>query len=277
MDIDIIQSDVSIALQEDVGAGDVTAALIAEDQMVKAELISRESAILCGKAWFDEVYKQLDPRIELEWLKSDGDTLTPNHVFLRLQGPARALLTGERTAMNWLQSLSATATLTSEFVQAMAGRNCKLLDTRKTLPCLRYAQKYAVRCGGGTNHRFGLYDAYLIKENHIASCGSIDAAVKKARELNPTMVLEVEVENLNELEQALLAGADIVMLDNFSIKDMCRAVQMNTGPTKLEVSGNVDIDSVRDIADTGVDFISVGALTKNVIAIDLSMRVVANV
>lgn len=274
MDNEIIKQDVSASLTEDVGSGDITAELIDGEQRVKAELISREPAILCGKAWVEEVYHQISAAVALDWLKHDGDRLAANHVFLRLEGRARDILTGERTAMNWLQTLSATATKAWEYSKALEGTECKLLDTRKTIPGLRYAQKYAVRTGGGTNHRLGLYDMFLIKENHIASCGSIANAVNKARSLHEGILVEVEVESLNELEQALKAGADIIMLDNFSLHDMAVAVEMNQGAAKLEVSGNVELDSLSDIAQTGVDFISSGALTKHVRAIDLSMRVV---
>lgn len=274
MDASIIQHDVSASLQEDIGTGDITALLIDSEQQVVAELIAREPAVLCGKAWASEVYRQLDEHVELEWLKHDGDKLSANQVFLRLHGNARSILTGERAAMNWLQTLSATATKTAEYAALLVGTHCKLLDTRKTIPGLRYAQKYAVRTGGGMNHRLGLYDRYLIKENHIASCGSIAKAVAKARALNGEVLVEVEVESLAELEQAIKAQADIIMLDNFSLHDMSVAVAMNQGVAKLEVSGNVEHDTLADIASTGVDFISSGALTKHIRAIDLSMRVV---
>ncbi|MDF1654816.1 MAG: carboxylating nicotinate-nucleotide diphosphorylase [Coxiellaceae bacterium] len=270
----LVEVDVRACLDEDVGAGDITAELIAADQMAVAEVISREQAVLCGTAWVNACYQQLDPSVELDWLAKDGDRIDADHVFLRITGRARSILTGERTALNWLQTLSATATVTRQYVNCLDGTECTLLDTRKTLPGLRCAQKYAVRCGRGTNHRLGLYDAFLIKENHIISCGSIAEAIKQARGLYADKLLEVEVENLNELAMALNEDVDVVMLDNFSLIDMQQAVAMNQGRAKLEVSGNVDIESVKDIAETGVDCISVGALTKNVRAIDLSMRII---
>ncbi|MDF1761549.1 MAG: carboxylating nicotinate-nucleotide diphosphorylase [Coxiellaceae bacterium] len=270
----LVEVDVRACLDEDVGAGDISAELIAADQMAVAEVVSREQAVLCGTAWVNACYRQLDPNVELDWLAKDGDRIDADHVFLRISGRARSILTGERTALNWLQTLSATATVTRQYVNCLAGTECTLLDTRKTLPGLRYAQKYAVRCGRGTNHRLGLYDAFLIKENHIISCGSIAQAVKQARALHPDKLLEVEVENLNELAMALNESVDVVMLDNFSLIDMQQAVAMNQGRAKLEVSGNVDIETIKDIAETGVDYVSVGALTKNIQAIDLSMRII---
>ncbi|MDF1795045.1 MAG: carboxylating nicotinate-nucleotide diphosphorylase [Coxiellaceae bacterium] len=270
----LVEVDVRACLDEDIGVGDITAELIAADQMAVAEVISREQAVLCGTAWVNACYQQLDPSVELEWLVKDGDRIEADHVFLRISGRARSILTGERTALNWLQTLSATATVTRQYVNCLADTDCTLLDTRKTVPGLRYAQKYAVRCGNGTNHRLGLYDAFLIKENHIISCGSIAEAVKQARALHADKLVEVEVENLNELATALNENVDVVMLDNFSLIDMQQAVAMNQGRAKLEVSGNVDIDSAKDIAETGVDYISVGALTKNIRAIDLSMRII---
>lgn len=269
-----IREAVIASLQEDIGEGDITAALIEPGQAAQAEVVCRDAAILCGQAWAEMVFSLLDPSVELTWLQRDGDELVPDHVFLKLKGPAQALLTGERAMLNWLQTLSATATVAHRYSQALAGTACQLLDTRKTIPGLRAAQKYAVRCGGGQNHRMGLYDAYLIKENHIISCGSIQAAVSKARELHADKPVEVEVESLNELAQALQAKADIVMLDNFSLRDMEKAVLMNQGTAKLEVSGNVEQGQLADIAATGVDYISSGALTKHVQAVDLSMRIV---
>ena len=270
----LVEVDVRACLDEDVGAGDISAELIAADQMAVAEVVSREQAVLCGTAWVNACYRQLDPGVELDWLAKDGDRIDADHVFLRISGRARSILTGERTALNWLQTLSATATVTRQYVNCLAGTECTLLDTRKTLPGLRYAQKYAVRCGRGTNHRLGLYDAFLIKENHIISCGSIAQAVQQARALHPDKLLEVEVENLNELAMALNESVDVVMLDNFSLIDMQQAVVINQGRAKLEVSGNVDIETIKDIAETGVDYVSVGALTKNIQAIDLSMRII---
>lgn len=274
MDSAHIEADVAASLREDVGSGDITAALVDVAQQAEAEVISRESAVLCGRAWAEEVCRQVDAQIVLTWLKKDGDALEPNQVFLRLSGSAQSLLTAERTLLNWIQTLSATATLTAHYVRELAGTNCQLLDTRKTLPGLRYAQKYAVRCGGGKNHRFGLFDAFLIKENHIISCGSIEQAVTKARTLKPGVPIEVEVETLQELVWALRAKADIIMLDNFSLVDMQQAVKMNQGQAKLEVSGNVQREHLAEIAGTGVDFVSVGALTKHVQAVDLSLRLV---
>lgn len=272
MEADLV--DIDACLVEDIGSGDITAALIDQRQIAMAEVISREDAVLCGRAWVEAVYQQVGPDVELEWLAKDGDRIEADHVFLRLKGPARDILTGERAALNWLQTLSATATTTHRFAEQLKGTHCTLLDTRKTIPGLRAAQKYAVRCGGGENHRLGLYDAFLIKENHIISCGSIAAAIQRAKAMHPDKMVEVEVENLNELAQALSEQVDVVMLDNFSLMDMQKAVQLNETDAKLEVSGNVDIDSLKDIAQTGVDYVSVGALTKHVHAIDLSMRIV---
>ncbi len=270
----LVEDDVRLCLAQDVGDGDITAELIDAEQMAVAEVISRESATLCGTAWVNACYQQLDPAVELDWLAKDGDRIDADHVFLRIKGKARSILTGERCALNWLQTLSATATVTRQYAEQLSGTECQLLDTRKTIPGLRYAQKYAVRCGQGNNHRLGLYDAFLIKENHIISCGSIANAVKQARAIHPDKLLEVEVENLNELANALKENVDVVMLDNFSLIDMQKAVEMNQGRAKLEVSGNVDMEVLRDIAETGVDYISVGALTKNIQAIDLSMRII---
>ncbi|QOR37798.1 carboxylating nicotinate-nucleotide diphosphorylase [Billgrantia diversa] len=260
-------------LAEDVGPGDITAQLIPESQWATAQVITREPAVLCGMAWVGEIYRRLDPSIHLRWSAADGDRLEAGQCFLEIEGPARRLLTGERAALNLLQTLSATATRTRHYVDLIAGTGVRLLDTRKTLPGLRLAQKYAVSCGGGHNHRIGLYDAFLIKENHIAACGSIAAAVKEARSIARDLPVEVEVENFAELDQALAAGADIVMLDNFTLDDMREAVKRNAGRATLEASGNVDESTLRQIAETGVDCISCGALTKDVKAIDLSMRI----
>lgn len=263
---------VALALAEDVGAGDLTAALIPEDAQAEATVISRESAVLCGVAWFNAVFRQLDPRIHIEWRAADGDRIEPDQRLCTLRGPARAMLTGERTALNFLQALSGTATLARRYADAVAGTGATILDTRKTLPGLRLAQKYAVRCGGCQNHRIGLFDAVLIKENHIMAAGSITNAIATARRLHPGVTVEVEVENLAELEEALAARPDIVMLDNFDLATMAEAVRITAKRVKLEASGNVNFDTVRAIAETGVDYISIGGLTKDVRAVDLSMR-----
>ena len=260
-------------LAEDVGAGDITAQLIPESQWATAKVITREAAVLCGVAWVDEIFRRLDGRVTLRWQAADGDLLAPDQCFLELEGPARSLLTGERAALNMLQTLSATATATRRYVDLIEGTGVRLLDTRKTLPGMRLAQKYAVTCGGGHNHRIGLWDAFLIKENHIAACGGIQAAVAQARKLASELPVEVEVETFEELDQALAAGADIVMLDNFAIEDLHVAVEINGGRATLEASGNVNDSTLRAIADTGVDCISSGALTKDVKSIDLSMRI----
>lgn len=269
----IIQN-VTSALAEDIGNGDITAQLIAEHTQAKATIISREPATLAGSAWANEVFRQVDPKIAFQWHYQDGDKVMPDQPLVTLQGSARSLLTAERSAMNFLQTLSATATLCSQYAALVADTRVKLLDTRKTLPGLRVAQKYAVTCGGCYNHRIGLYDAFLIKENHIAACGSIAAAVATARRNEPGKPVEVEVENLAELDQALQAGADTVMLDNFSLDDMKAAVAVANGRCKLEASGNVTQETLLAIAQTGVDYISIGALTKDCKAIDLSMRFV---
>jgi len=250
----------------------VSAQLIPAERQGRAQVISREAAILCGAAWFDEVFRQLEPRIGVRWHFQDGAQVRANAVLCELAGPARALLTGERTALNFLQLLSATATVTARYVQAVAGTRCRILDTRKTIPGLRTAQKYAVRCGGGSNHRIGLYDMVLIKENHIAAAGSIAGAVAESRRLNSKVLLEVEVENLAQLREALDARVDRVLLDNFSLDQMREAVQVTSGRTELEASGNMSLETLRAVAETGVDFISVGGLTKHVQAVDLSMR-----
>lgn len=267
-----ISQQVALALAEDLGTGDLTAALIPQHTRAQAAVISREQAVVCGRAWFDEVFRQLDARISVTWNLGDGARVAPGETLCRLQGPARALLTGERTALNLLQTLCATATQTRRYVDAIAGTGARILDTRKTLPGLRAAQKYAVTCGGGDNHRMGLFDAILIKENHIAAAGSIIRAIDTARTLSPGVTLEVEVENLRELEEALSAKPDIIMLDNFDLDTLRRAVALASGRARLEASGNVNLDTLRAIAETGVDYVSVGALTKDVRAIDLSMR-----
>lgn len=270
-----LSAQVEAALREDVGSGDVTARLVPAGQMARGRVIVRENAILCGKPWVLETFRQLDPTIRLTWHADDGAHIQANQVVFELAGPARPILTGERTALNFLQLLSGTATAARRFADAVAGTGCTILDTRKTLPGLRTAQKYAVRCGGADNHRMGLYDMVLVKENHIAAAGSIEAAVAAARHSTPGIRVEVEVESLGELEQALAAEPDIIMLDEFSHADMRKAVQRNRErgrPVKLEASGSVSLETVRSIAETGVDYISVGGLTKHVRAIDLSMR-----
>ncbi|ATG75991.1 carboxylating nicotinate-nucleotide diphosphorylase [Zobellella denitrificans] len=273
-----IRFNVTAALTEDLGGTldpkqDITAQLLPEGQQVTAHLITREDGIFCGRAFADETFLQLGGEVKLHWQVKDGDAVTAGQRLLTLTGPARALMTGERTALNFIQTLSGVATVTRRYVDRLAGTRCRLLDTRKTLPGLRHALKYAVTCGGGHNHRMGLYDAYLIKENHIFACGGIDKAIAEARRLQPEKPVEVEVESLAELEQALAAGADIVMLDNFSVADMRAAVTTTAGRARLEVSGNVTLETIADYAATGVDYISVGALTKHVRALDLSMRV----
>ena len=272
-----IQRAVRHALLEDLGGtldpnADITAQLIPADKQGSATVITREAGVFCGTAWVNEVFAQLGGQITIEWLVKDGDHLEPNQRLFRLQGPARVLLTGERTALNFVQSLAGVASQVARYVQELAGTHCRLLDTRKTVPGLRTALKYAVTCGGGNNHRMGLFDAYLIKENHIMACGGIAQAVAKARELNPGKRVEVEVENLEELQQALEAKADVIMLDNFEVPMMEQAVAITAGRAKLEISGNVTLQTIRRFAQTGVDFISVGALTKHVHALDLSMR-----
>ena len=264
--------DALTALDQPDASADITAQLIPADRISTARVITREAGVFCGQPWVDEVFAQLGGEVKVEWKVQDGERLAPNQELFRLHGPARVLLTGERNALNFVQTLSGVATLTARYVAELEGTDCRLLDTRKTLPGLRSAQKYAVTCGGGKNHRIGLFDAYLIKENHILACGGIPEAISEARRLNPDKPVEVEVESLAELEQALAARADIVMLDNFDIPMMKEAVHLNQGRAKLEVSGNVTLDTLASYAATGVDFISVGALTKHVRALDLSMR-----
>jgi nicotinate-nucleotide pyrophosphorylase (carboxylating) len=270
-----IGATVAAALAEDVGSGDLTAALIDEDEVVGASVIARESLVLAGHPWASEVFRQLDERAQVDWYIADGQEAHAGDVICKLVGPARALLTGERTALNFLQTLSATATTTAAFVTAVAGTGAKVLDTRKTVPGLRQAQKYAVRCGGGHNHRSGLYDAILIKENHIKAAGSITEALRRAKSGEADVLVEVEVESLDELREALDAGAERILLDNFSIAELREAVAINAGygyaAAELEASGNVSLETIREIAETGIDFISAGAITKNIRAIDLSM------
>lgn len=267
-----VAEDVRRTLAEDIGSGDVTSELIPVTASTAARVICREPAVLCGAPWFDAVFAELDPKVEIDWRNRDGDALAADDEVCRLQGPARVLLTGERSALNFLQLLSGTATFTRECVQHLEGTATIILDTRKTLPGLRLAQKYAVRCGGGTNHRIGLFDAILIKENHIAAAGSIQAAVAAGRAAHPDLTLEVEVEGLGQLDQAIAAGADVIMLDNFLPADVKAAVDRTAGRAKLEVSGNVEEQTIREFAQLGVDYISIGALTKNVRAVDFSMR-----
>jgi nicotinate-nucleotide pyrophosphorylase (carboxylating) len=268
-----IARDVRRALEEDIGSGDVTADLLPADARARARVIAREVAVLCGGAWFDECFRQLDPDVRIEWLVADGERTVAGAPLCRIEGRARALVSAERSALNFLQTLSATATVTAAYVDAARGTRTSILDTRKTLPGLRLAQKYAVRCGGGVNHRIGLFDAVLIKENHIAAAGSIHAAVARARALHPGVLVETEVENFAELREALAAGVDRIMLDEFELHELSQAVADVGGSIPLEVSGSVSLERVRAIAETGVDYISVGALTKHIRALDLSMRI----
>ena len=270
-----LPQQVEAALREDLGSGDVTAALVPAAQRVRGRVVAREAAVLCGRAWAEETFRQLDARVQLSWHGADGDRLADGQTIFEVAGPARPVLSGERTALNFLQLLSGTATATRRFVDAVAGTACQILDTRKTLPGLRTAQKYAVRCGGARNHRMGLFDQVLIKENHIAAAGSLTGAIEAARRQAAGIAVEVEVETLAELQEALNARPDIIMLDEFTLADMRAAVALNRthgAGAKLEVSGSVSLETVRAIAETGVDYISVGALTKHVRAIDLSMR-----
>ena len=271
-----IGATVETALAEDVGSGDLTATLIDAAATAAGTVIVKEPAVLCGTAWFDEVFRQLEPRIRIRWLASDGEEVAPGATICELSGPARPIVTGERTALNFLQTLSGTATATRRIAKLLEGMHTRVLDTRKTLPGLRTAQKFAVRCGGGTNHRQGLFDAVLIKENHIAAVGSLREAVRLARMNAPQALVEVEVETLGELSAALDSDADRIMLDDFSVEDLHRAVEMRDAHAgkrqELEASGNIDADSLQRIAATGVDFVSIGALTKHVRAVDFSMR-----
>ena len=263
---------VQLALQEDIRDGDLTADLIAPDSYSEATVVCREPAVLAGQAWFDEVFNQVDSDVSIDWLFKDGDQVPADAIICTLKGLSRSLLTGERSALNFVQTLSATATQTSHYVQAIAGTKTRILDTRKTLPGMRLAQKYAVTCGGGKNHRVGLYDMILIKENHIMAAGSITQAIQNARKLHPGIKIEVETENLAEFEEACAADADVIMLDDFDNETMRQAVQNNPKKIPLEASGNVDMDTILGIAETGVDLISIGAITKHIKAIDLSMR-----
>lgn len=267
-----VEANVRRALLEDVGSGDLTAQLIPAERLAKATVISRDAAVIAGTAWVDAVFRQLDPRVAVHWQVVDGDRVQPNQALFHLEGPARSLLTGERSALNFLQLLSGVATRAQRYADMVADTQVKLLDTRKTLPGLRLAQKYAVTCGGCHNHRIGLFDAFLIKENHIAACGGIAEAITAARKIAPGKPVEVEVESLDELKQALDGGADIIMLDELSLDDMREAVRLTAGRAKLEASGGVTDATLRTIAETGVDYISIGTLTKDVKAVDLSMR-----
>ena len=270
--IQSISQNINQALTEDIGDGDITAQLIPAQEQAKAVVITREAMVLAGQPWVDALFKQLDPSVTVKWLHPEGTHLNANDAFLELSGNARILLTGERPALNFIQTLSAVATKVARYVALLEGLPTKLLDTRKTLPGLRIAQKYAVAIGGGQNHRLGLFDAFLIKENHIMAAGNIANAIAEAHHIAPGKPVEVEVESFEELDQALLAGADIVMLDNFSNQQMIDAVKHVAGRCKLEASGNIDIHNLREVAETGVDYISMGALTKDVKAVDLSMR-----
>ena len=267
-----IKHAVSIALEEDIGSGDVTAALFNVNQTHEAKVICRENAILCGQQWFEECFKQLDKSIEINWVIHDGEPIEKDATVCTLHGPAQAILTGERIAINFLQTLSATATLTHSYVDRIAGTSAQLLDTRKTIPGMRYAQKYAVKCGGGMNHRMGLFDAILIKENHIAAAGSISKAVALAKQKHPSLKLEVEVETNQQLEEAINTQADTILLDNFSLSELENAVNVNEHRKKLEASGNISLENIREIAKTGIDFISIGSITKHIQAVDFSMR-----
>jgi nicotinate-nucleotide pyrophosphorylase (carboxylating) len=267
-----IEANVRRALLEDVGSGDITAQLIPAERLAKATVISRDASVIAGTAWVDSVFRQLDQRVAVHWQVADGERVQPNQVLFHLEGPARSLLTGERSALNFLQLLSGVATRAQHYADKVADTPVKLLDTRKTLPGLRMAQKYAVTCGGCHNHRIGLFDAFLIKENHIAACGGIEQAIAAAHKIAPGKPVEVEVESLDELKQALDGGADIIMLDELSLDDMREAVRLTAGRAKLEASGGVTDATLRTIAETGVDYISIGTLTKDVKAVDLSMR-----
>lgn len=278
-----VSSSVNHALDEDLGSGDITAQLIPSDKQAHARVITREDGIFCGKAWVDEVFAQLAARapeeqgaVSITWHVADGDKVSADQTLFELRGPARTILSGERCALNFVQTLSGTASISADYAKRVAHTQVKLLDTRKTIPGLRLAQKYAVTCGGCFNHRIGLYDAFLIKENHIMACGSIEQAITQAHQIAPGKPVEIEVESIDELEQALNCGADIVMLDNFSMDDLRTAVKMNQSNAKLEASGGITDDTLVAIAETGVDYISIGALTKHCQAMDLSMRLDSN-
>lgn len=269
-----LEATVAAALAEDLGSGDATARLIAADARATATVITRETAVQCGQPWFDEVFRQIDPAVTVHWQRPDGSAVEAGELLCELRGPARSIVTGERSALNFLQTLSGTATVTRDYVRALQGSTTRLLDTRKTLPGLRRAQKYAVRCGGGFNHRAGLYDGVLIKENHIAAAGSVTAAIAAVRAAGVVLPVEVEVERLDQIAPALAAGADMLLLDNLSLDEMREAVRLTAGRVKLEASGGFGLDDLPAIGATGVDFVSVGALTKHLRATDLSMRIV---
>ncbi len=268
----VIEENVFNALKEDIGDGDITAELIPHDNISLATVISRETCVFCGLDWFEETYRQIDEDILIDWCVDDGDQIEADQVICTISGSSQNIVTGERTALNFVQTLSATATLSARYAEKIAGSETKILDTRKTIPGLRLAQKYAVSCGGCENHRLGLFDAFLIKENHINACDGINNAVKEARFHNPDLKVEVEVENLGELQQALDADADRVLLDNFDIDTLMQAVKICKGKIISEASGNITLDTIHTVAQTGVDYISTGALTKDIKAIDLSMR-----
>jgi nicotinate-nucleotide pyrophosphorylase (carboxylating) len=272
----VISSSVNAALDEDIGSGDVTAASFNNDEMASAKVINREAAVLCGQQWFELAFHKLDPNVVIDWKLNDGDSMEPDATVCILNGSAKAILTGERTALNFLQTLSGTATKTKLYVDRISGTGAQILDTRKTLPGMRYAQKYAVVCGGGKNHRMGLYDAILIKENHIATAGSVSEAVNKAKQQYPNLKLEVEVETIKQLKEALNTKTDVILLDNFSLSELENAVAITDGTKKLEASGNMTLENIREVAKTGVDYISIGAITKHVQAVDFSMRFQAN-
>ncbi len=264
---------VELSLTEDVGAGDITTELVPEEKILSAYVISREQGVFCGRPWVDEIFRQFDSSVRLNWKTEDGARIVDGQKILQLSGSARSILTAERTALNFLQTLSAVATVSHHYASLVSHTQVKLLDTRKTLPNLRTAQKYAVSVGGCYNHRMGLYDAFLIKENHIAACGSIEFAVDRAKQLHSDKLIEIEVRNLDELQQAIRSQADTIMLDNFDIEQIMKAIAINDGRSKLEVSGSIDEYTLVSIAETGVDYISIGALTKNCQAIDLSLLV----
>ena len=270
-----IREDVAHALAEDIGTGDVTASLVPSTEHAHARVVTREPAVLCGTAWFEQCYYQIDREVRIQWKARDGERLAGGQIVCEIEGRARSLLTAERSSLNFLQTLSAVATKTRAFVDVVAGTKAAILDTRKTLPGLRYALKYAVRCGGGTNHRMGLYDGVLIKENHIASAGGIGPALEQARKIAPNLPTEIEVENIGQLKEAIAAGAKLILLDNFDLPGLREAVRVTAGRAALEASGGVNMETVRAIAATGVNRISIGSLTKDIRAVDLSMRFVA--
>ena len=270
--LEIIRRAVHIALEEDIGKGDVTASLFSNGKMAEATVVCRDDAVLCGQHWFSEALHQLNGDVKIDWESGDGDLMEEGSTVCTVRGAARAILSAERTALNFLQTLSATATCTRQYVERISGTPAQILDTRKTLPGMRYAQKYAVKCGGGVNHRMGLYDAILIKENHIATAGSIHKAVSMARQKFPALPLEIEVENHQQLKQALTSEADTILLDNFSLPELQAAVHLNGNTKKLEASGNINLDNIREVAKTGVHYISIGAITKNIQAVDFSVR-----